>query len=89
MNSLASQIERAKLDIQIADELLTAAEERLREALEHHKQARAELKIVEEVIHREQTEHRYEQLRLQEHQLQEQAAQAYFRAQEFTRDMET
>lgn len=37
---------------------------------------------MEEVIHREQAEHRREQLKREEVQLQEQASQAYYRMQE-------
>ncbi len=88
LNSIASEIDRGKNELRVANDVLKAAEDKLREALEHHKHARAELKIVEEVIHRERTEHRHEQLRIQEHQLQEQAAQAYFRRQETSRGTE-
>ena len=87
--SLTSLIERGRQNLHSADELLHQAEDRLRQALQHHTHARAELKIVEEVIHREHTEHRREQLRKEEHQLQEQAVQAYYRNQELCRSDES
>jgi len=89
LNSMASQIEQAKLQLQHENICLQKAEERLREALQEHKQARAELKVVEEMIHREQTEHRREQLKMEEHQLQEQAAQTHHRTMELTRESES
>ena len=51
-------------------------------AEEFRDQARTELKIIEEVIHREHTEHRREQLKREDIQLQEQASQAYHRTQQ-------
>lgn len=89
LNSLTSRIERGRSELSAADESLHEAEERLRQALQLHAQSRGELKIVEEVIHRERTEHRREQLRQEEHQLQEQAAQAFFRNQEICRSHES
>ncbi len=87
--SLTSLIERGRQNLHSADELLHQAEDRLRQALQHHTHARAELKVVEEVIHREYTEHRREQLRKEEHQLQEQTVQAYYRNQELCRSDES
>lgn len=89
LNSLASQIEQAKQNLIIGNESLRKAEVKLQEALQEHKQARAELKIVEEMIQREHAEHRREQLRVEEHQLQEQAAQTFYRNTELTRDSES
>ncbi len=87
--SVTSLIARGREDLTAADESVNHAEDRHREALREHALARAELKIVEEVIHREHTEHRREQLRKEEHQLQEQAVQAYFRNQELCRSEES
>jgi len=89
LNSMASQIEQAKLQLQHQNTCLQKAEEILQQALQEHRQARAELKVVEEMIHREKTEHRREQLKMEEHQLQEQAAQTYHRIIELTRDSES
>ena len=47
LNSIASEIDRGKHELRASNDVLKAAEERLREALEQHKHARAELKIVE------------------------------------------
>jgi flagellar export protein FliJ len=89
LNSMASQIEKARQDLKAAQANLQKAEEALRQALETHKQARAELRIVEEMIHREHAEHRREQLRVEEHQLQEQAAQSYYRNLELSPELES
>jgi hypothetical protein len=80
--SMTSLFERGRLELKSADESLQRAEERLRVALEQHTQSRAELNLVEKIIHREHTEHRREQLRHEEHQLLEQAVQAYHRNQQ-------
>ncbi len=80
--SMTSMMEHGAQTLQTADEALKTAEENLRFALQQHRQARAELKIMEEVIHREQTAHRRAQLKREEIQLQEQASQAYYRMQE-------
>ncbi len=80
--SMTSMMEHGQQKLHAADEALTTAEENLRLALLKHSQARAELKIMEEVIHREQTAHRREQLKHEEIQMQEQASQAYHRMQE-------
>jgi flagellar export protein FliJ len=85
LNSMTSQISRGQEDLNSASQSLNRTEEKLHAALLEHKQARAELKIVEEVIHREHTEHQREQLRQQEHQMQEQASQAFHRKQELSR----
>lgn len=79
---MTSMMEYGGQKLQSAKEALNTAEENLRLALQQHSQARAELKIMEEVIHREQTEHRREQLKREEIQMQEQASQAYYRMQE-------
>lgn len=84
--SVAAQIEQAKLKLGRANEALRLAEDRLRDALQEHKQARAELRIVEEVVHREHTEHRREQMRVEENQLLEQAVQTYYRQLELSQD---
>jgi flagellar export protein FliJ len=88
LNSMASRIDQAKQLLRQENELLKKAEERLQAALAEHKQARAELKIVEEVIQRERTEHRHEQLKAEDDQLQEQAAQTFYRNMELTREAE-
>ena len=87
--SLTSLMEQGQQTLHSADKSLHQAEDRLRQALQQHPSARAELKIVEEVIHREHTEHRREQLRQEEHQLQEQAVHAYYRNQELCRSDES
>ncbi len=89
LNSIASQIDQAKQQLKHANEVLRKAEVRLTQALQDFQQARAELKIVEEMIHREQTEHRREQSRVEEHQLQEQSAQTFYRNMELSRDNES
>ena len=61
---------------------LKKAEDNLKLALDLHRHARTELKIIEEVIHREHTEHRREQLKHEDIQMQEQASQAYHRMRE-------
>ena len=80
--SMTSMMDHGAQTLQAADEFLKTAEENLRLALQQHRQARSDLKIMEEVIHREQSEHRREQLKREETQLQEQASQAYYRMQE-------
>lgn len=88
LNSMASRIDHARQVVRQENELLQKAEERLQAALAEHKQARAELKIVEEVIQRERTEYRHDQLKAEDDQLQEQAAQTYYRNLELTRETE-
>lgn len=88
LNSMASGIDQARQRLWQENESLQKAEALLQAALAEHKQARAELKIVEEVIQRERTEHRHEQLKAEDAQLQEQAAQTYYRNLELTRDTE-
>ena len=80
--SMTSMMEHGEQQLQAAAESLKKAEDNLKLALEHHSHARTELKIIEEVIHREHTEHRREQLKHEEIQMQEQASQAYHRMQE-------
>ena len=80
--SMTSMLDHGAQTLRTADEALKTAEEHLSLALQQHRHARAELKIMEEVIHREQSEHRREQLKREEIQLQEQASQAYYRMQE-------
>ncbi|MCA9063400.1 MAG: hypothetical protein KDA96_10085 [Planctomycetaceae bacterium] len=53
----------------------------MQKALDQYSHARAEQKIVEEVIHRERLQHRRDQHRTEESRLQEQSAQAYHRRQ--------
>ena len=83
---MATQIERAKHQIKLDTEALRMADDRLEIALQEHKEARAELKIVEEMIHREMTEHRKEQMRIEENQLLEQAVQTYYRKMDINQD---
>lgn len=80
--SMTSMMQHGEDKLQAAADELRTAEENLKLALQQHKAARAELKIIEEVIHREQTEHRRTQLKREEVQLQEQASQACYRMQE-------
>ncbi len=80
--AMTSMMEHGEQQLLAASASLKNAEDNLRLALEHHSHARAELKIIEEVIHREHTEHRREQLRHEDIQIQEQASQAYHRMQE-------
>jgi flagellar biosynthesis chaperone FliJ len=80
--SMTSMMEHGEQQLLAASASLKNAEDNLRLALEHHSHARTELKIIEEVIHREHTEHRREQLRHEDIQIQEQASQAYHRMQE-------
>lgn len=89
LQSMATQIERAKHQIKLDNEALRLADDRLQTALQEHKEARAELRIVEEMIHRELTEHRKEQMRIEEHQLLEQAVQTYYRKMELSQDNES
>ena len=89
LQSMATQIEQAKHQIKLDNEALRIADDRLELALQEHKAARAELKIVEEMIDRELTEHRKEQLRIEEHQLLEQAVQTYYRKLEISQDNES
>ena len=88
LQSMASQIERAKHQIKLDNEALRLADDRLEMALQEHKEARAERRIVEEMIHRELTEHRKEQMRIAENQLLEQAVQSYYRKMELNQDSE-
>jgi flagellar biosynthesis chaperone FliJ len=79
--TMTNMLQLGEQKLRTAADQLHAAEENLTLALQQHKAARAELKIIEEVIHREQTEHRRAQLKREEIQLQEQASQAYYRVQ--------
>lgn len=89
LQSMATQIERAKHQIKLDNEALRLADDRLQNALQEFKAARAELKIVEEMIQRELTEHRKQQMRIEEHQLLEQAVQIYYRKMELNQDNES
>ena len=89
LQSMATQIEQAKHQIKLDNEALRKADERLDLALQEHKAARAELRIVEEMIHKELTDHRKEQLRIEENQLLEQAVQTYYRRMELSQDNES
>jgi flagellar biosynthesis chaperone FliJ len=80
--SMTSMMDHGEMQLQAAAESLRKAEDNLKLALNQHSHARTELKIIEEVIHREHTEHRREQLRHEDIQMQEQASQAYHRMQE-------
>lgn len=53
------------------------ATERVREAMDAYTNARRELRIVEEMIHREQMEHKHTELLLEEQKQQEQASQQW------------
>jgi flagellar biosynthesis chaperone FliJ len=79
--SMTSMMQHGEEKRQAAADELQTAEENLKLALQHHSAARAELKIIEEVIHREHTEHRRAELKREEVQMQEQASQAYYRMQ--------
>lgn len=87
--SMTHQISQGYAELNAASESLRQAEESLREAIEEHRIARTELKVIEEMIHREHTAYRQDQLKLQEHQLQEQAAQAHYRRQELSREQDS
>ena len=89
LQSMATQIERAKHQIKLDNEALRLADDRLEIALQEHKEARAELRIVEEMIHRELTEHRKAQMRIEENQLLEQAVQTYYHKMELNQDSES
>lgn len=80
--SMTSMMEQGEQQLQAAAESSKKAEDNLKLALARHSHARTELKIIEEVIHREHTEHRREQLKHEDLQMQEQASQAYHRMQE-------
>ena len=80
--SMTSMMEHGEQQLQAAAESLKKAEDKLKLALIQHGHARTELKIIEEVIHREHTEHRREQLKHEDIQIQEQASQAYHRTRE-------
>jgi hypothetical protein len=80
--SMTSMMEHGEQQLLAAAESLKKAEDHLKQALIQHGQARTELKIIEEVIHREHTEHRREQLQREDIQIQERASQAYHRTQE-------
>ena len=80
--SMTSMMEHGEQQLQAAEDSLQKAEDNLKLALSQHSHARTELKIIEEVIHREHTEHRREQLKHEDIQMQAQASQAYHRMQE-------
>jgi len=77
--SMTSMMQHGEEKLQAASDELRISEENLKLALQQHSAARAELRIIEEVIHREHTEHRRAELRREEVQMQEQASQAYYR----------
>jgi flagellar biosynthesis chaperone FliJ len=87
--SMTCQISQGHAELNAANDSVRQAEEKLREAIEEHRHARTELKVIEEIIHQEHTTFRRDQLRLQEHQLQEQASQAHYRRQELSREQDS
>ncbi len=60
-----------------AETAVQEASERVREAMDAFMVARRELKTIEEMIHREQLEHRQQELLKEEHKQQEQASQQW------------
>lgn len=84
--SMTSMMEHGEQKLEAAARSLQTAEDNLRLALQQHSHARTELKIIEEVVHQEQTEHRRAQMKHEEIQLQEQASQAYHRMQDIRND---
>lgn len=82
LTSMTSMMEQGEQQLHSAAVSLKKAEDNLKLALDLHRRARTELKIIEEVIHREHTEHRREQLKHEDIQMQEQASQAYHRMRE-------
>ena len=82
LTSMTSMMEQGEQQLQLAATSLKKAEDNLKLALDLHRHARTELKIIEEVIHREHTEHRREQLKHEDIQMQEQASQVYHRMRE-------
>lgn len=77
--AMTSMMQHGEDKLQAASGELRTAEESLELALQQHTAARAELRIIEEVIHREHTEHRRAERRREEVQMQEQASQAYYK----------
>ncbi|MDA1232328.1 MAG: hypothetical protein O2856_16265, partial [Planctomycetota bacterium] len=84
--SMTSMMEHGEQQLKAADRSLQTAEDHLRLALQQHSHARTELKIIEEVVRREHTEHRRAQSKHEDIQLQEQASQAYQRMQDIRND---
>lgn len=84
--SMTSMMEHGEQQLYVANRSLQSAEDSLRLALQQHSHARTELKIIEEVVHREYTEHRRAQMKHEEIQLQEQASQAYHRMRDIRND---
>lgn len=78
LNGVASLIVQARQQLRFCQESLEKAEDLLNLALDDHKSASIELKIVDELIQREKTEHRRTQLRAEDHQLQERASQLFY-----------
>lgn len=71
------------------NEVLLRAEAILADALQKHLDARSELKVVEELVHRERTEHRRKMLKAEELQNQERAMQTYYRNQALQTETES
>ena len=71
------------------DQVLLRAEALLAEALQKHLDARSDLKVVEELVHRERTEHHKKMLKAEELQNQERAMQTYYRNQALQTETES
>lgn len=71
------------------DQVLLRAEAILAEALQKHLDARSELKVVEELVHRERTEHHKKMLKAEELQNQERAMQTFYRNQALQTEAES
>lgn len=75
--AMSSEVAVHEQNVADAEAAVQVATERVREAMEAYTTARRELKTVEEMIHREQMEHRQHELLLEEQKQQEQASQQW------------
>lgn len=75
--AMSSEVAIHEQNLANAEAAVQVATERVREAMELFTNARRELRTVEEMIHREQVEHRQHELLLEEQKQQEQASQQW------------
>ncbi len=78
---MEKELDNKRKQLDHINQVLQQADLRLAESMQRHQEARKELKIVEELVHREQTEHHRKMLKAEELQNQERALQMFYRNQ--------
>ncbi|MFN9717442.1 MAG: hypothetical protein ACK58L_02040 [Planctomycetota bacterium] len=78
---MEKEMDNKRKQLRHINEVLQQSDQRLAESMQRHQETRKELKIVEELVHREQTEHHRRMLKAEELQNQERALQMFYRNQ--------